>query len=81
MSQVKKLYRAVPHIPFLLSILLFMTFLTIEAFIDASLLPAAYLAGGFFDHAWSSLTPSPETDELVSSSAQMYMAYYSPVVD
>ncbi|MCJ1243837.1 hypothetical protein MMC30_001034 [Trapelia coarctata] len=81
LNRIKKLCQAIPHIPFLLSILVLIIFLTIAAFIDASLLLAAFLAGGFIDHTWSSLSPPPESDDLTSPSAHMYERYYGLVVD
>ncbi|KAJ8066290.1 hypothetical protein OCU04_005370 [Sclerotinia nivalis] len=47
-----KLFRNIPHLSFLLPTLVLIVFVTIASFIDASVLFAAFIAGGVVNYLW-----------------------------
>ncbi|KAF7902665.1 hypothetical protein EAF00_002568 [Botryotinia globosa] len=76
-----KQFRRIPSVGFLLSTLILIIFVTIASFIDASVLFAAFIAGGVANYLWDVGNRSIE-EELRSNPAQvMYEEYYKPIMD
>jgi Kef-type K+ transport system membrane component KefB len=71
------LIRSAPHLSFILSILVLLAFITIASFIDASVLFAAFLAGGVLSHIWSCGSPEATT----SGGVIIFDQYYRPLMD
>lgn len=80
---VKSTFRRLPHLHFSLATLALIAFVSIAAYIDASILFAAFIAGGFVqylgDHVVSQ-DASDRVDELTMRSTEIYDRYYHPVI-
>jgi Kef-type K+ transport system membrane component KefB len=74
------LIHRIPHLGFILSTSVLLIFVTIAAFIDASLLFAAFIAGGLVNYLWDfQRLAHPSTNQ--DSSSIMYEKYYKTVMD
>lgn len=72
-----------PHLHFILSTLALLAFVTIAAFVDASILFAAFIAGGFVKNIGECIVSREAHhggEEPVDRSAEMYEKYYHPVI-
>ncbi len=72
------------HQGFVVATLALLAFITIAAYIDASILLATFIAGGLVETLWIEEDTSASDGEhhnATSSSASMYETYYRPVVD
>jgi len=68
---------------FILSTLALLAFVTIAAFVDASILFAAFIAGGFVKNIGECIVSREAHhggEEPVDRSAEMYEKYYHPVI-
>lgn len=72
------LLRTIPHLEFILSTFVLITYVTIAGFIHASVLFAAFIAGGIITYLWAAGDPPPE-GEHSTWSAEMYEGYYRPM--
>jgi Kef-type K+ transport system membrane component KefB len=80
-TTIAKLIRTIPHLRFILSTTVLITFVTIASFIDASVLFAAFIAGGvlsFLGAASSEQQQSGTT--LHNGPVHMYEEYFKPVM-
>lgn len=77
---VSALLKAVPHLGFVLSTFVLMVYVTIAAFVDASVLFAAFIAGGIVNYLWAAGLKDSET-EGQSGASNMYEDYYKPVME
>ncbi|RFU26637.1 hypothetical protein B7463_g9693, partial [Scytalidium lignicola] len=80
-TRISGMVLALPHLRFLLSLLVLISFVSIASFIDASELLAAFLAGGVFRVIYCSsitiLHPSTSVEETPS---MMYAVYFQPTI-
>jgi Kef-type K+ transport system membrane component KefB len=67
----------IPHLTFSLSMAILLVFITIASYINASVLLAAFLAGGVVNYMWS----LPENETTTSSAMVIYNQYYRPLLD
>ena len=72
------LLRTIPHLEFILSTFVLVAYVTIAGFIHASVLFAAFIAGGIVTSLWAAGDPPPE-GEHSTGSAEMYEGYYIPM--
>ncbi|KAE9368807.1 Sodium/hydrogen exchanger [Stipitochalara longipes BDJ] len=77
---IKQLIYSTPHLSFVLSTAALIIFVTIAAFIDASVLFAAFIAGGVVSFLWSHIENQDETLQLDGPST-MYEHYFKSVMD
>lgn len=70
--------RTIPHLEFILSTFVLIAYVTIAAFIHASVLFAAFIAGGIVSYLWAAGDPPPE-GEHSTGSGEMYEGYYTPM--
>jgi Kef-type K+ transport system membrane component KefB len=77
---VKRLTSRIPHLNFILATAVLIIFVTIAAFIDASVLFAAFIAGGVVSFLWGR---NQDQDEIVQreSPSVMYEQYFKSVMD
>ncbi|PQE15937.1 sodium hydrogen exchanger family protein [Rutstroemia sp. NJR-2017a BVV2] len=73
--------RRVPHLKFILSILVLIVFVTIAAFIDASVLFAAFIAGGLINYLWNVDDANSAAAPSDSTAMGMYEDYFKAVMD
>ena len=80
---LKGTIRGLPHLHFILATLALIAFVTIAAYIEASILFAAFIAGGFVqsfsDHVGSQ-DGSDRAEDLTMTSHEVYHTYYYPVI-
>ncbi len=76
--KMASLLHKVPHISFVMSTLVLITFVTIAGFIHASVLFAAFIAGGIVTYLWTAASTSSE-NVVKTGPALMYEGYFLPV--
>ncbi|KAF5871721.1 putative na+ h+ protein [Botrytis fragariae] len=76
-----KQVRRIPNLGFLLSTLILIIFVTIASFIDASVLFAAFIAGGVVNYLWDVGNRSIEEEPRSNPAQVMYEEYYKPIMD
>ncbi|KAI9648407.1 hypothetical protein NHQ30_003041 [Ciborinia camelliae] len=76
-----KPFRNIPHLSFLLPTLALIIFVTVASFIDASILFAAFIAGGVVNYLWDVGKPSIEEEPRSTPAQDMYEEYYKSVMD
>ena len=77
---IKRLVSTIPHLGFIFSTSVLIIFVTIASFIDASVLFAAFIAGGVVSFLWDQeqdRDESPEHDNPLT----MYEQYYKSIMD
>ncbi|CAD6441978.1 7c53ff06-ac29-4083-8b7a-a50b6ff5a787 [Sclerotinia trifoliorum] len=74
-------FRNVPHLSFLLPTLVLIVFVTIASFIDASVLFAAFIAGGVVNYLWGVGMHDVEEESMSNAAQIMYEEYYKSVMD
>jgi Kef-type K+ transport system membrane component KefB len=77
LAQAAVVLRRTPHLGFTLSMAVLLVFITIASFIDASVLFAAFLAGGVVNYLWT----FAENEGTIHSVMVMYDQYYRPLLD
>jgi Kef-type K+ transport system membrane component KefB len=73
-----------PHLGFVLSILVLTIFVTIAAYIEASVLFAAFIAGDVAASLWdpsAEMQSSTAAEEAVTPAARMYHTYFRPLME
>ena len=70
----------IPHFGFLLATLVLIALVAIAAFIDASVLFAAFIAGGLVKRLWHNPLPVEARIASTDPAAEMYRTYYHPIV-
>lgn len=83
LNVLKTRFCNLPHLHFILSTLALLAFVTIAAFVDASILFAAFIAGGFVKNIGECIVSREAHhggEEPVDRSAEMYEKYYHPVI-
>ena len=81
-SKITKLIYNIPHLGFILSILLLIIFVAIASFIDASVLFAAFIAGGVVSFLWNTRREQQQGEqESEHEAVEIYEEYYKPVMD
>jgi Kef-type K+ transport system membrane component KefB len=76
---VKRLINNIPHLTFILSNSVLIIFVTIASFIDASVLFAAFIAGGVVNFLW--IRNEEREESLQDGPSSMYEQYYKSVMD
>lgn len=76
-----KQFRRIPGLGFLFSTLVLIAFVTIASFIDASVLFAAFIAGGIVNYLWDVGSRSIEEEPRSNPAQVMYEEYYKPIMD
>ena len=77
-----KLFCNIPHLSFIMSTLVLIAFLTIASFIDASLLFAAFIAGGVVSFLWTVKDQQQHSEtEAHDGPENMYKEYYKSAMD
>ena len=72
----------IPHISFLISTIVLVIFVSIASFTDASVLFAAFIAGGVVSYLWPPPTSDRPSDRpIYDSPSHMYKEYYKPLMD
>jgi len=79
-TQLSGLLKSVPHLSFMLSTFVLVVYVTIAAFVDASVLFAAFIAGGIVRYLW---TAGSKTSEAKGENgpSEMYDGYFKPVME
>ena len=77
---IRRLVTKIPHLRFLLSIAVLIIFVTIASFIDASVLFAAFIAGGVVSFLWAKIQGREESEQVHGPSL-MYEQYFKSVMD
>ncbi len=77
LRQAAVIVRRTPHLAFILSMAVLLIFITIASFIDASVLFAAFLAGGIVNYLWN----VDDNEATTHSVMIMYDQYYKPLLD
>lgn len=81
-NSITKLIRNIPHFSFILSILVLIIFVTTASFIDASVLFAAFIAGGVVSFLWASKSEQQQSESTSDDGPiTMYKQYYKPAMD
>jgi Kef-type K+ transport system membrane component KefB len=81
-NMATKLVRKIPHLSFILSAFLLISFVTIAAFIKASVLFAAFIAGGVVSFLWSQGSRQQQSGAtLQDGQSKMYEEYFKPAMD
>jgi Kef-type K+ transport system membrane component KefB len=83
-NAASKAVNTTPHLGFFLSILVLIIFITIAAYIDASVLFAAFIAGGVVASLWDTLADtefSAAAEETTTPAAHMYHTYFRPLME
>lgn len=75
-----KPFRRIPHLSFILPTLVLIIFVTIASFIDASVLFAAFIAGGLINYLWDLGKYSIE-EKRPNAAQRMYEEYYKSIMD
>ncbi|KAG0651460.1 hypothetical protein D0Z07_2055 [Hyphodiscus hymeniophilus] len=80
---VTKLIRNIPHLDFIISTLILIAFVTIASFIDASVLFAAFIAGGMVSFLLNVDSEQQQSDTTSQGKgpAEMYQDYLKPTMD
>jgi Kef-type K+ transport system membrane component KefB len=68
----------IPHLSYLLSTFVLIAYVTIAAYVDASVLFAAFLAGGVVTYLWE-VVPTADAPADGPPAAHMYTTYYAPL--
>lgn len=76
-----KLFRKIPHISFLLPSLVLIVFVTVASFIDASVLFAAFIAGGVVNFLWNIGKHNIDEESESNTAQRMYEEYYKSIMD
>ena len=76
----RRFISGIPHLSFILSAAVLIIFVTIAAFIDASVLFAAFIAGGVVSFLWSQTENRYEASQYTGPSI-MYEHYFKSVMD
>lgn len=75
----------IPHLGFCLSILVLIIYVTIAAFTNASVLFAAFIAGGMVSFLWKLQgrdgEDGGEDDEGVDEASKMFYGYFRPLTE
>lgn len=82
-NAMKSTFRRLSHLHFILATLALIAFVTIAAYIDASILFAAFIAGGFVQSLSGHIVSqdaSGHAQELTVKSKEVYDKYYRPVI-
>lgn len=77
LAQAAVVVRRIPHLTFIFSMTVLLVFITIASYINASILFAAFLAGGVVNYLWS----VAENETTTSSAMVVYEKYYRPLLD
>ncbi|KAI9877487.1 MAG: hypothetical protein M1830_003784 [Pleopsidium flavum] len=80
---LKTMFGNLPHLHFILATLALIAFVTIAAFVDASVLLGAFIAGGFVKNLGDGIVSREAHhggEDPVDKSAEMYGKYYHPVI-
>lgn len=80
-SAIRKLVEKIPHMGFILSTAVLVIYVTIAAFIDSSVLFAAFIAGGVVNFLWSFRNEHEGGDAEGHGSSAMYESYYQAPMD
>lgn len=81
-NTIAKLICNIPHLNFIMSTLVLIAFITIASFIDASVLFAAFIAGGVLSFLWTMKREQQHSEtELQDGPAKMYEKYYKSAMD
>lgn len=84
--RLSKLVHQIPHLGFCLSIFVLIVYVTIAALTNASVLFAAFIAGGMVSFLWK-LQPEEERDnvgdgdERVEEASKMFHDYFRPLTE
>jgi Kef-type K+ transport system membrane component KefB len=73
-----KAIRTTPHLSFILSVFVLIAYVTIADFVDASVLFAAFLAGGVVNSLWIRVI---RNENSIDGPSKMYHQYLHPVMD
>jgi Kef-type K+ transport system membrane component KefB len=79
-TQLSGLLKSIPHLSFMLSTFVSVVYVTIAAFVDASVLFAAFIAGGIVRYLWTAGSKASEA-KGENGPAEMYDGYYKPVME
>ena len=79
-ERCKSIVRDMPHTGFILVTLILLVFVTIAAFVDASILFASFLAGGLVTTLWAASEPQGDEVARQDGAAGVYERYYGPAV-
>lgn len=79
-TKSSKCLQAIPHLGFTLSIFVLIAYVTIAAFVHASVLFAAFVAGGIVSYLWAAVSATRQTETHHEEMA-MYEDYYKPVIE
>jgi Kef-type K+ transport system membrane component KefB len=77
---ITRLISTIPHLRFIFSTAVLIIFVTIASFIDASVLFAAFIAGGVVSFLWDQEQDRDESPEQDNPST-MYEQYYKSIMD
>jgi Kef-type K+ transport system membrane component KefB len=77
---IKRLISTIPHLGFIFSTAVLIIFVTIASFIDASVLFAAFIAGGVVSFLWDQEQDRDQSPEHDNPST-MYEQYYKSIMD
>jgi Kef-type K+ transport system membrane component KefB len=77
---ITRLISTIPHLGFIFSTAVLIIFVTIASFIDASVLFAAFIAGGAVSFLWDQEQDRDESPEQDNPST-MYEQYYKSIMD
>lgn len=80
---MKSTFRRLSHLHFILATLALIAFVTIAAYVDASVLFAAFIAGGFVQYLGDNIVSrdvSHHAEEVTLTSNELYDKYYHPVI-
>ena len=78
---IMKLVHNIPHLAFIISTLVLVIFITIASFIDASVLFAAFIAGGLVNFLWDVQNDRQPNQSSDGSPTIMYKQYYKPLME
>ncbi|CZR55476.1 related to Na+/H+ antiporter [Phialocephala subalpina] len=80
-SFASKSVSAIPHLSFLLCTSVLIIFVTIAEFIDASVLFAAFIAGGVVSYLWNAERRTAGDEQAFDGPSLMYDQYYKSLMD
>ena len=80
LDRFKSAFCNIPHLGLVLATLVLIALVTIAAFIDASVLFAAFIAGGLVKTLWHAPLSTGATTISTDLAAAMYRTYYHPIV-
>jgi Kef-type K+ transport system membrane component KefB len=78
---IKQLTGSIPHLSFILSTAVLIIFVTIASFINASVLFAAFIAGGVVNFLWRRSRNEEGDESLQDGQMLMYEQYYKSLMD